>query len=312
MLPRAFPRRRIAIPAAVLLLLVPLVAALWVRADPLTPPSQPLDDAWLRLMDGPHEGLPWAVAEVFNHGADGRFAGVALLLFAGVLTALRRWRSALFALTVFTATYAVTGVLKTIGERARPEDILVSVSSNAFPSGHSSRMACVVVIIAVTAIPAAARFWWWAVGALLVLGMMWSRTWQHAHWLTDTVGGVATGLGVVMLCWWAFDPMLRRERLRRSAADGDGLARTGDARSAADGLALAGPPPARPEGDRCRPIPNPDPSRSSLRSRRPRTNIRRRTATRTRCPPRGPPTAWRSPRWSSASSGPATRSASSA
>jgi membrane-associated phospholipid phosphatase len=230
MLPRAFPRRSVAIPAAVLLILATLAAALWVRADPLSPPSQPLDDAWLRLMEGPHEGFPWVVAEVFNHGVRGPFAGVALLLFAGALTAVRRWRSALFALTAFTATYAVTGVLKTIGERDRPEEILVSVSSNAFPSGHSSRMACVVVIVGVVAIPAVARLWWWPVGTLLVLGMMWARTWQHAHWLTDTVGGVATGVGTSMLCWWAFDAMLRRERSLRLSEESEDMAQTGDAR----------------------------------------------------------------------------------
>lgn len=211
---------------------VVLAVALWVRLDPASPPFQPLDDAWLGLMGGAHGGLPWAVAEGFDHGAEGRIAGAALLSSAGVLTALRRWRSALFVLTAFAATAAVTGLLKTIGDRPRPEDIMVDVSSNAFPSGHSSRVACLVVVVAVVAIPAAGR-WWWPVGALLVLGMVWARTWQHAHWLTDTIGGVATGLGVAMLCWRAFDPMLRRERSQRAGGDPEAPPRSGDARSGA-------------------------------------------------------------------------------
>src|SRR5699024_7044566 len=128
----------------------------------------------------------------------------------------------------FLTTYAATAVLKHLGDRPRPEDIMVAVSSPAFPSDHSSRVACLVVVIAVVAIPVAARRWWWPVGALLVLGMMWARTWQHAHWRTDTIGGVATGLGVSVLCWRVFDAMLRREREGREAGPGD-EARTGEA-----------------------------------------------------------------------------------
>ncbi|WP_156926129.1 phosphatase PAP2 family protein [Glycomyces arizonensis] len=314
MLPREFPKPRLAVPAAAAMLLAVLAVALWVRADPASPPFQGLDDDWLRLMGGPHDGLPWAAAEAFNHGG-GRFSAVALMVLAVVLTAVRRWRSALFAITAFLATYAVTEVFKHIADRPRPDSVMVTVTSQSFPSGHSSRAACVVVLLAVVAIPVAARYWWWAVGALLVLSMMWARTWQHAHWLTDTLGGVATGLGVTLLCWWAFGTMLRLERSQRSAREPDDLARTGEVPSATSGLPLRCPPARPSRGNRCPPSPHPTRSSRTSRPSRPPTPIRRhrRTATRTRRWSRsGPTTAWRSPRWSSASSAPATRSASSA
>lgn len=227
--PREFPRSRLVPLFAALAVSAVLGLALWVRADPVSPPFQGLDDAWLRLMGGPHEGPLWAVAEGFDHGG-GRIGSVAVPALALALTAVRRWRSALFVLAAVLATHVVTDALKYIGDRPRPGGIMVEVASPAFPSGHSSRMACLVVVIAVVATPVAARRWWWPIGALLVLGMMWARTWQHAHWLTDTFGGVATGLGVSVLCWWAFDAMLRREREGREAGPGDG-ARTGEART---------------------------------------------------------------------------------
>ena len=243
MTPREFPKSRLALPSAVLAVLAVLGIALWVRADPASPPFQGLDDAWLRFLDGPREGPLWTAADAFHHGG-GRPATIAMLLFALALTAVRRWRSALFAVAAFLATYALTYALKHLGGRPRPEEVMVAVSSPAFPSGHSSRMACLVVILAVVAVPAAARRLWWPIGALLVLGMMWARTWQHAHWLTDTIGGAAVGLGVSVLCWRAFDPMLRRERQERAAGAG-GPAQTHEARSGMEDLSSAAPPPAR-------------------------------------------------------------------
>ncbi|GAB3236280.1 hypothetical protein GCM10027447_34470 [Glycomyces halotolerans] len=213
MLPRAFRRRRLTV-VAVALLAATLLVAVLVRTDPLSPPFQGLDDAWLRLMAGPRDGLLWGLAEAFNHGGSTR--GLLLVFLpAVVLLAARRWWSALFAVTAVSLTYVVVDLLKLVGDRPRPEEVLVDVVTDAFPSGHAARMASIVLVATVIAIPVGAR-WWWPVAVALVLGMMWSRTWQYAHWLTDTVGGAATGLGVSLLCWRAFDPLLERERRRRA------------------------------------------------------------------------------------------------
>ncbi|GAB3657828.1 phosphatase PAP2 family protein [Glycomyces tarimensis] len=244
MAPRPFPESKAALPVAVLLTLAVVAVALWVRADPVSPPFQGLDDAWLGVMGGPHDGALWVVADAFNH--SGGPVGIAIVLvIAGTLLVLRRWASALFAVVAVTATYYLVDVLKLVGDRDRPPDPMVGVASNAFPSGHAARMASLVVVLTVVAVPVAARRWWWPLAAALVLAMMWSRTWQHAHWLTDTVGGAAFAIGVSMLCWRAFDPLLRRERERR--AD---MARIRDAPNGAKALPLAPPLPDRPKGSR--------------------------------------------------------------
>lgn len=41
--------------------------------------------------------------------------------------------------------------------------------------------------------------------------MMWSRTWLHAQWLSDTVGGALAGAGACLLLWRAFAPLLDAE-----------------------------------------------------------------------------------------------------
>jgi membrane-associated phospholipid phosphatase len=49
--------------------------------------------------------------------------------------------------------------------------------------------------------------------------MMLARNWQHAHWLTDTVAGAATGAAVAVFTWWALSPLLDRERALREGAE---------------------------------------------------------------------------------------------
>ncbi|MCH7230225.1 phosphatase PAP2 family protein [Glycomyces sp. L485] len=238
MTPRAFPTSRLALPLALVLPLAVLAIALWVRADPASPPFQGLDDAWLRLMNGGRDQPLWFVADAFDN-SGGRIGVLSALLLASILVAWRRWRSAVFALAAVSATHLAIALIKLVGDRDRPTGIMVDASSNAFPSGHSARMASVVVVLTVVAIPVAAGRWWWPLAAALVLAMMWSRTWQHAHWLSDTICGAATGIGVSMLCWRACGPLLERERAEI-------LARTRDDPSEPEALPLAGPPPDRP------------------------------------------------------------------
>jgi membrane-associated phospholipid phosphatase len=45
-----------------------------------------------------------------------------------------------------------------------------------------------------------------------VVLMMWSRTYLHAHWLSDTVGGALIGAGTALLVAAAFAVPMARER----------------------------------------------------------------------------------------------------
>ncbi|WP_327281884.1 phosphatase PAP2 family protein [Streptomyces sp. NBC_01205] len=205
---------------AVVLLAAPAVLALVVRADAANPPFQGADDRWLDWMGGPHQGVPAALAAVLNlfGGPPGIVVPLALLAF---LLVRRRWVSAGFLLGVYLAgSMLVVQGLKHLVDRPRPEHPLVRVDHGSFPSGHAAGAALLVVLVGVLLVPAARRRTWWAGGTVFTAAMMWSRTWLHAHWLSDTVAGAAAGAGTALLAWWAFAPALTREgdRLRRSAA----------------------------------------------------------------------------------------------
>ncbi|WP_157975171.1 phosphatase PAP2 family protein [Glycomyces dulcitolivorans] len=219
MTPNGFPKSRLALVLAVLVPLGVLGDALWVRlAAPGTPPWQGLDESWNDLVGGPADGLRWQLAQLLNR--LGGEPGLALLAIAVVaLLIARRWRSAVFACAAVAATSLVVELIKLVGERPRPLDVMVDTGSWAFPSGHSARMAAFVVIVAVVWIPARHLRAWWPVAVFLTVLMMGARTWQHAHWLTDTIGGAATGWAVAALVWRVCTPLLDRERAEREAVD---------------------------------------------------------------------------------------------
>jgi len=227
MLPNRFPASRLLLVLSIAVPLGVLGDAFWLRAlKPSPPPWQGLDDRWDGLVGGPDSGLWWNLAELLNL-LGGKPGLILVAVGVIVLMSMRRWRSAVYVCAVIAATSLAVDAIKAVPDRARPADIMVDTASMSFPSGHSARMAAFVVVIAVVAIPAARLRLWWPVAVLLTLAMMWARTWQHAHWLTDTIAGAATGWAVATFLWWALTPLLDRERaLRRAAresitADGD-------------------------------------------------------------------------------------------
>lgn len=132
-----------------------------------------------------------------------------------LLLVRRRWVSAgfLLAATLGGNMLVVQG-LKHLVDRPRPAHPLVRVDHGSFPSGHAATAALLVVLLGVLLVPVARRRAWWIGGAVFILAMMWSRTWLHAHWLSDTAAGAAAGAGVGLVAWWLFGPALARERAR--------------------------------------------------------------------------------------------------
>ncbi|WP_051696295.1 phosphatase PAP2 family protein [Streptomyces sp. NRRL S-244] len=208
----ADPRRRPGtLLLAALLLGFAAALALTVRTDVANPPFQGADERWLEWMGGPHEGLPAAVAAVLNW-FGGPLGVVVPLALLGFLLVRRRWVSAGFLLGVYLlGSMLVVQGLKHLVDRPRPANPMVRVDHGSFPSGHAAGAALLVVLVGVLLVPAARRRAWWAGGAVFTLAMMWSRTWLHAHWLSDTVAGAAAGAGAALLAWWAFSPALARE-----------------------------------------------------------------------------------------------------
>lgn len=139
----------------------------------------------------------------------GGWFGVLAVPIAGALVLIllkRRW-SAIFFLTAEIASAAVVQLLKHLFGRARPEDILVISDYGSFPSGHVAN-AATIAAVAIVLFP---RLWVIIVGTAWVLLMALSRTYLHAHWLSDTLGGALVGVGVVLILAAAFAVPLRRE-----------------------------------------------------------------------------------------------------
>ena len=120
--------------------------------------------------------------------------GITVTLLALPLIARNRWvaLAAFGAVELFTPL--TTALLKDWSNQARPPDRLVYTHGSSFPSGHTSYAAAtlVAVVLLFTKVGPRRRLWW----ALAVLGtaaMGWSRTYLHAHWLSDVIAGAAWG-----------------------------------------------------------------------------------------------------------------------
>lgn len=141
------------------------------------------------------------------------------LLVMACLCMYGRWRSALFVFTTAIAgSVLVVMPLKQLADRPRPPYTWVLVNDGSYPSGQVFSAVALVIAVAVMLFPpGAARRWWWLFGTGYAVAMMWSRTWLHAQWLTDTVGGALAAAGTCLLLWRAFAPLLETEAERRAA-----------------------------------------------------------------------------------------------
>ncbi|WP_175439169.1 phosphatase PAP2 family protein [Streptomyces vilmorinianum] len=179
---------------------------------------QGLDDAWERAMDGSRADAASDLALTLDR-LGGPIGVVVPLALAGCLCVYGRWRSGLFAFTAgVAANILVVLPLKQLVDRPRPPHPWVLVNDGSYPSGQVFTAAALVVAAGVVLCPPRARRWWWPVAALYVGAMMWSRTWLHAQWLSDTAAGALAGVGACLLLWRAFASLLREEA-ERAAAD---------------------------------------------------------------------------------------------
>jgi membrane-associated phospholipid phosphatase len=128
-----------------------------------------------------------------------------------VLFLVRRFWSALFFFAATVISAGAVQLLKSIFGRPRPEEILLAADYGSFPSGHTANAATMAVALVVI-FPSV-----WAVvaGAVWTVAMAFSRTFAHAHWLSDTFGGALLGAGIALLVAAAFTVLLARDRARR-------------------------------------------------------------------------------------------------
>lgn len=197
-------RRRLVVGGVVALVLTLALGALTAVGA-----TRALDEGWMALMATWRGPVGEAIARVFDFVGGGWFAIFAVPIGAAVAFVLvrRPWHALAFLL-VSALSAGVCQLLKPAFGRARPDDILLTLSNGSYPSGHTTNAA----VIAVTLALIARRAWVWALAALYIVAMAFSRTYLGAHWVSDTVGGALLGAGVALLVGALMLPQLRREQ----------------------------------------------------------------------------------------------------
>ncbi|OWP21184.1 phosphatase PAP2 family protein [Microbacterium sp. AISO3] len=156
---------------------------------------------------------PGAVGLVFGlvmNRIGGTWVGVFAIpiAVAVALIVLRRPWAAGYFLVASALSALVVQLIKHLVDRSRPEDILVTTDAGSFPSGHTAN-AATIAVVAVILFP---RIWVAIIGVVWTVLMALSRTVVHAHWLSDTVGGMLVGAGVALVVAAMFTEQLERER----------------------------------------------------------------------------------------------------
>jgi len=111
---------------------------------------------------------------------------------------------------------AIGAPMAAIIARQRPSGSLAETMATSFPSGHTAVATTIAIVLGLIL----RRRWVWIVGVAWVVLMMWSRTYLHAHWLSDVVAGALEGIAVSTFVW-ALIQVLRERRAQRSASVGE-------------------------------------------------------------------------------------------
>ncbi|MBB2975266.1 undecaprenyl-diphosphatase [Microbacterium endophyticum] len=121
----------------------------------------------------------------------------------------RPWDAATLASAIIIVV-AIGAPMAAVIARVRPSDSLAESVDTSFPSGHTAVATTFVIILSLIL----RRWYVWAVGIAWVLLMMWSRTYLHAHWLSDVVAGMLEGIAVATLVWCAVEVVRDRRAIR--------------------------------------------------------------------------------------------------
>ncbi|MFI6820662.1 phosphatase PAP2 family protein [Micromonospora sp. NPDC050187] len=194
-------------------LFLPLLAltALLVLAVPVLTDWAPLDRADHALSEtfrgygDQRPGLVSTLRILTDVAATVPFLVAGLL--ATILLAVRRdRRTAVFCATVTVTVPVLWGLAHWLLHNPRPLDGFVTVTSNGFPSGHTSNATAAALVVVLLAWPGLARTGRFVVvtAATAFAGFVGlTRVALLAHWPTDVLGGWLLALAVVPLVAYA-------------------------------------------------------------------------------------------------------------
>jgi membrane-associated phospholipid phosphatase len=175
----------------------------------------PIDRWWDALMLSAL--TPAGIVAAWVPAIVGGTIGMIVLGIVGVTTltlARRRWDAASLGLSI-AVVVAVGAPMAAVIARLRPEESLAESVPTSFPSGHTA----VATVTAVALGLIFRRGWVWAAGTVWAVAMAVSRTYLHAHWLTDVVAGMLEGIAVATLVWCLVETVRERRALGRNAPD---------------------------------------------------------------------------------------------
>ncbi len=136
-----------------------------------------------------------------------------VLIIGPIIIALFLWRrrpwDALNLGLAIVVVVAIGAPMAAVIARLRPEESLAEQVATSFPSGHTA----VATTMAITLGLILRRWWVWMLGVVWVVWMVWSRTYLHAHWLSDVVAGLLEGIAVATLVWVAVEAFRDRRAL---------------------------------------------------------------------------------------------------
>ncbi|MBG6238117.1 undecaprenyl-diphosphatase [Mycetocola sp. CAN_C7] len=178
--------------------------------------SAPLDQWWYDLVLSYRTDagivIAWIPAVI---GGPIAMLAIGLALVGAFL--YLRWRAVAATLaSAMVVCVAIASPLAAVVARTRPVDSLAEAVPTSFPSGHTAMAASVVVVLALVF----RRTVMWVAGTAWVLVMGWSRTYLHAHWLTDVVAGAFLGTAVGIVVWYAIETLRNRRAAASTIASG--------------------------------------------------------------------------------------------
>ena len=194
--PRLSRQRRLFLIAALAGLAVFILVAVLMRSGAL----DSFDAKVVNLFASHHRRQPFTgIAKTLDRLDTWWLLAIIIAALLGGLWWSGRMVQAVYLGASTAVALVLNPILKQVFERPRPTDeALVTASSTAFPSGHTTTATTIVTALAVIAWPTRWRWPMLAVAVVFGAAMAVSRVYLGVHWPSDVVGGLALGFSIAM------------------------------------------------------------------------------------------------------------------